>query len=160
MGTGIIKSKALRNDFTSTGYLINSNRTKMLLIYHIKLQKWLPPGGHWDNNELPHECVIREVIEETGIKATIIDKGQKFGFISDTEKQLPTPYCILHELIPAHKNDVEHMHVDFIYLMQTRQSKIKLKLNEISQAKWLDKQSIININTYPMVKIIASKILI
>ena len=48
------KTKNLRRDFTATGYVVNSEKTKILVIFHNKLQKWIPAGGHMEPNELPH----------------------------------------------------------------------------------------------------------
>lgn len=62
-------TKDHKKHFTATGYTINKNRTKMLLIHHKGLNKWLPPGGHIEDDEVPHEAAIREVYEETGVMA-------------------------------------------------------------------------------------------
>jgi ADP-ribose pyrophosphatase YjhB (NUDIX family) len=42
------------------------------MIYHKKLQVWLPPGGHMEENEIPDDAVLHEIYEETGIKAEIL----------------------------------------------------------------------------------------
>ena len=39
----------------------------MLLIFHKRLQKWLPPGGELLPEETPQEAAIRELKEETGL---------------------------------------------------------------------------------------------
>ena len=57
------KTKNLKKQFTATGYVVNPQKTKLLVIFHNKLQKWLPAGGHVEQNELPHEAVAREVFE-------------------------------------------------------------------------------------------------
>ena len=47
---------------------------KYLMLHRIKKKndinegKWIAPGGHCENGESPDDCVIREVMEETGIK--------------------------------------------------------------------------------------------
>jgi 8-oxo-dGTP pyrophosphatase MutT (NUDIX family) len=40
---------------------------KILLIFHKRLQKWLPPGGELLPDETPQEAAIRELNEETGL---------------------------------------------------------------------------------------------
>lgn len=152
-------SNELRNDFTATGYIVTDDRKKMLLIYHKKLQKWLPPGGHLEKNELPHYCVLREVFEETGIKAEIIRFDPDINLFSDTDKQLPAPYCILHELIPASSKDEEHMHIDLIYILRADQQDTSLQLAEISEAKWLTLKEILEYEAFPAVKLIAQQVL-
>lgn len=51
-------------------------------MYNKKLEKWLQPGGHIQDNELEHpmDTAIREVYEETGIKIKII--GQSYDGIT------------------------------------------------------------------------------
>lgn len=55
--------------FTASAFLIREN--KVLLVKHKKLQKWLSPGGHIDENELPHVAAQREFLEETGLKIQV-----------------------------------------------------------------------------------------
>lgn len=57
--------------YTAAGALIHEN--KMLLVKHAKLEMWLAPGGHIEDNELPHQAAEREVLEETGVSVQTID---------------------------------------------------------------------------------------
>lgn len=66
---------------TASGYLIHDD--KILLIKHKKLKAWLPPGGHIEEGELPHEAAEREFWEETGIKVKAV------GYISDDFMPVP-----------------------------------------------------------------------
>jgi len=40
---------------------------RVLLIFHKRLQKWLPPGGELLPQETPLEAAVRELGEETGL---------------------------------------------------------------------------------------------
>lgn len=130
--------KTLESHFTTTGVVMNANWDKTLLIFHKKLQKWLPAGGHVDAGELPHDAVVREVFEETGVKATLLDACPDLALNRVTEIQIPTPICVLHELIPARKDKPEHMHYDFIYLLVAENEDLNPQFEEVCQAGWFD----------------------
>jgi 8-oxo-dGTP pyrophosphatase MutT (NUDIX family) len=42
----------------------------VLLVDHINAGLWLPPGGHVEPGEHPHDTAVREVAEELGLTAT------------------------------------------------------------------------------------------
>ncbi len=54
---------------TACAFLIHEG--KVLLVKHKKLGKWLGPGGHMEENELPHQAAEREFLEETGLKVQV-----------------------------------------------------------------------------------------
>jgi 8-oxo-dGTP pyrophosphatase MutT (NUDIX family) len=60
-------------DVTITGYVLNEEQTKLLMIYHERLDQWLPATGRLRDSEQPHEAAIREVLEGTGMAATPLD---------------------------------------------------------------------------------------
>ncbi len=45
--------------------------------------KWIEPGGKFEENESPEECVIREVLEETGLRLTRWKYRGIVTFVSD-----------------------------------------------------------------------------
>jgi len=57
--------------YTAGGMLIHEG--KVLLVKHKKLGIWLNPGGHIEEDELPHQAAEREFWEETGVKVCAID---------------------------------------------------------------------------------------
>jgi 8-oxo-dGTP pyrophosphatase MutT (NUDIX family) len=91
--------------FTVAVFVVHQQR--ILLHYHRKLGKWLPPGGHIEDNELPDEAAVREVLEETGIRARLM--GGR-GLPIDEPLQLVLPAGIQVENIYA-----GHQHIDLVY---------------------------------------------
>ena len=73
-------------DFAVAVFVVDQGR--VLLLYHAKLAKWLPPGGHIEPNELPDEAAVREVWEEAGIRVRLV--GEKALPISEP-RQLVIP---------------------------------------------------------------------
>ncbi|WP_164093824.1 NUDIX domain-containing protein, partial [Stenotrophomonas maltophilia] len=53
---------------TATIYIVNDGATA--LHWHRRLGIRIPPGGHVERDELPHEAGLREVREETGLDPT------------------------------------------------------------------------------------------
>ncbi len=146
-------------EFIGTGYVLNPSHTKILLIHHKKFDKWLPPGGHCDENEAPHEAALREVHEETGIKARFIS-GEKLDLHNKLEEEVPTPTFVLKEFIEGkYGKGEDHYHIDFIYLMVHEETEPSIKEGEIVNAGWFDKKEIEKLSTFPGVVKIGNKIL-
>jgi ADP-ribose pyrophosphatase YjhB (NUDIX family) len=149
----------MRNDFVATGIVLNKGWSKMLLVYHLKLKKWVPPGGHMKLNELPHECAVREVFEETGVRAKVLDRTQHLFWQNGEETKLPTPYLVLYEVVPATEEEEEHRHVDFIYLMEAESTEVRVNLGEVEQARWMARDEIMHVDTYESVRQIGMMLL-
>lgn len=95
-------------DFTVAVFVVHG--TRVLLHYHAKLERWLPPGGHIEPNELPDDAAVREVMEETGVTCVLI-AGTRMQYDDPAlPRQLSTPAGIQLERIGPN-----HEHIDLIY---------------------------------------------
>lgn len=96
-------------DFTVAVFVVHAGA--VLLHYHQKLTRWLPPGGHIEPNELPDDAAVREVLEETGVHATLV--GDQAIAIDEPgqPRQLCRPAGIqMADIRPGHQ------HIDLVYL--------------------------------------------
>jgi 8-oxo-dGTP pyrophosphatase MutT (NUDIX family) len=91
----------------------------VLLHYHQKLARWLPPGGHVDPDELPHVAAIRETREEVGLEIEVVDAVnadyRDVDRPAGVPSRLPSPIGMQLEDIPARPGNLAHQHIDFIY---------------------------------------------
>lgn len=84
---------------------------RILLHWHAKLARWLPPGGHIEPDELPDEAAVREVMEETGVEAVLVSSPLNFVDVPGQPRQLARPLGIqLADIGPSHQ------HMDIVYL--------------------------------------------
>lgn len=73
---------------TTLCYIENDN--KYLMLYRNAKKndpnegKWIGVGGHFEENESPDECLLREVKEETGLTLTNYTLRGIITFVSDT----------------------------------------------------------------------------
>lgn len=108
----------MERHFTATAFIVDSgNRT--LLLWHKRLQRWMPPGGHIDPNETPEDAAKRECKEETGLDVEIIGDTQSDLFHSCPEegRMLKKPIAMLLENIPesTERGEPAHLHMDFLF---------------------------------------------
>lgn len=128
--------------FTATVYIIQDN--KVLLIFHKKLNKWLPPGGHLDENELPCEGAIREAKEETGLDIELILE-ENIWINRWNARSFPRPYLCLLEEIPAWNGHPAHQHMDMIYLGKPIGGKEVHNPRESHDIKWFALEEVKNL---------------
>jgi ADP-ribose pyrophosphatase YjhB (NUDIX family) len=100
------KMSQLTRDWTVATFVIH--QAKVLLLWHEKLQMWLPPGGHVEPNELPDEAAVREVLEETGIRVELLSQPTLPPFPG--VRSLARPEAIQLEQIGPN-----HEHIDLVY---------------------------------------------
>lgn len=100
---------AVTRDWAVAVLVVHDGR--VLMHWHRKLARWLPPGGHVEPHELPDEAAVREVLEETGVRARL------FGAPDDQDPPrpgFPRPLCQpagiqLEAIAPGHE------HIDLVY---------------------------------------------
>ena len=112
--------------FVATSYIVRDE--KVLLIFHRKLNMWLPPGGHIDETEIPEEAAVREAKEETGLDIETI--GEKEEALVKRVYSLTMPSFIQLEDIE------EHQHIDLIFVARVVGGKIKQNKKETSGIRW------------------------
>lgn len=97
--------------FTATVYVVHDGATA--LHEHERLGMWLPPGGHVDRDELPHEAAKREAREELGLDVELLTETGDIE--SPHARSIPKPQHFLLEDINVHDGNVGHQHIDFVY---------------------------------------------
>ncbi len=113
--------------FSSSAFVVNKERTKMLVVYHIINDGWIYPGGHVDGENDLLSVAVREVNEETGLRAKVLNNSI-FGIQS-----LPVKGHVKKgNYISA------HIHFDVIYLMEADDTiPLIYKEDESKDVKWV-----------------------
>lgn len=126
----------MKRHFTATGFVVHEGKT--LLLWHQKLQQWMPPGGHLLPDEDPVTGVQREVREETGLTVELLRLSPTFP--SFEPQQLPAPYTILLEDI-TEQGEV-HQHIDLIYFSRSLDGKNIELSPENSEPVWVTEEQL------------------
>lgn len=122
-----------RKHFVVTGYLVYHRR--VLLLFHRKLRRWLPPGGHVEEDEDPWTALVREFREETGLTVHPAARASRRGKERGV-RLLPDPHHVQVERI-----DSQHDHVDLVYFC--RRARGRLRRNPESEAlRWFSRQEL------------------
>lgn len=141
----------MQRHFTATAFIVDSKK-RTLLLWHKRLQRWMPPGGHVDNDELPEETAKRECKEETGMDVEIIGDAQADLFHDNPSEgyMLTKPIAMLLENIPESKerNEPAHQHMDFLFLAKPidEAQALTLQEEEGSEMQWFSRSGIENLD--------------
>lgn len=71
----------------------------------MNLDKWLGIGGHFETDETPEECALRELKEESGIPAQDLQDFEYRGLITFLSAEYPSEY--MHVFTAAVPEDYE-----------------------------------------------------
>ncbi|MGH3327939.1 MAG: NUDIX hydrolase [Streptomycetales bacterium] len=130
--------------FTASAIVFDDHE-RVLLVHHNRLVQWLYPGGHIDPNEDPAQAALREVEEETGIRAQVISDPL---FTHPAITAHPPPYMIL-EMQVGDRKVGDHAHIDHVYVLKHPDGDLTAQHDEVAAARWVPIADITSLNTPP-----------
>ena len=115
--------------FTASNWIVNKEKTKILMAYHNIYKSWAWTGGHADGESNLLNVALREAEEETGLK--------NLKVISDGIFSLQILTVDSH--IKRGKFISSHLHLDCCFLLEADENEmLKIKEDENSGVKWID----------------------
>lgn len=127
---------------TGAAWVVSSDHSKVALVHHRKLGRWLQPGGHADGDGDVVNVAWREATEETGLaELTLVDTGGSLVPLDIDVHQIPARYDSQGNLIEdAH----EHHDIRFLFVASPRSSqRSALCVSHESHAvEWFDEPAL------------------
>jgi len=134
----------------ASGYLVENN--KVLLVHHRKFDKWTPPGGHLEENELPNEAVVREIKEELDLDVEIVP-AYPSAFAGDSNATIiPMPF---HMDVETEGFDVPHLGTFFYVKRVNPEQAMKHQADELHNFGWFGLEDLENLKTFEQVRALA-----
>ena len=134
---------------TSSAFVINKNRDKVLMVHHNIFNSWSLPGGHADGEEDLLLVAINEVKEETGVKNIYL--------VSKDILSLDVLSVFGH--MRKGQYITSHLHISFAYLIIADENEpLIVKIDENSDVKWISLNEIDVYSNEPHMKKIYAKI--
>lgn len=129
--------------FTSSAFVLNKERTKILMIYHKIYNSWAWIGGHSDGDSDLLYVAMKEAKEETGIKN-----------VAPISKDI---YSL--ELINVNGHEKRgkyvgsHIHLNVTYLLEADENEeIHIKEDENSGVKWVPINEVLKMSSEPWIR--------
>ncbi len=115
--------------FTASSWVVNKERTKILMIYHNIYQSWAWTGGHADGEENLLSTAIRELKEETGVENVKVLDEDIFSL----------EIICVNGHVKKGKYVSSHVHLNLTYLLEVDEKEIlRVKEDENSGVKWVN----------------------
>ena len=135
---------------TSSGFIVNKNRDKVLMIHHNIYNSWGWTGGHADGDSDLLEVAIKEAKEETGI--------------TNVRPIIDDICCIDILTVKGHikkgKYVAPHLHLSVAYVLEADEAEeVKVKEDENSGVKWVDIDKVLELTDEEHMKDVYSKLI-
>jgi len=115
--------------FTASSWVVNKERTKVLMIYHNIYKSWAWTGGHADGDADLLNAAVRELKEETGVENVKVLDDNIFSL----------EIVCVNGHVKRGKYVSSHVHLNVTYLLEVDEAeKLKIKEDENSGVKWIN----------------------
>ncbi len=134
---------------SSSGFILNKNRDKVLMIYHNIYQSWGWTGGHADGDEDLLYVALKEAKEETGV---------------DTKPIVNNVFVL--DILPVNghfkrgKWVSSHEHLNVTYILEADESQeLIMKEDENSGVKWVPIDEVVKESREECMQVVYQKII-
>lgn len=135
--------------FTASNWIVNKDKTKVLMIYHNIYQSWAWTGGHVDGDSDLQHVALKEAKEETGLNNLKLLSDDIFGI------QILT----VDSHIKRGKFIPSHLHLDCCFLIEADEDEVlRIKEDENSGVEWIDIDKAVEITKEEKMKPIYRKL--
>lgn len=129
--------------FTASSWIVNKDRTKVLMIYHNIYDSWAWTGGHADGEENLLHTAIKEAVEETGIK----------HIRPVSENIFSIEVLTVDGHIKRGKYVSSHLHLNVTYLLEADENdELHIKADENKGVAWFDVKTAMDKVSEPWMK--------
>ena len=123
----VLTRENILGHFSASAFVINKAKNKMLVVYHNINDGWIYPGGHADGEDDFLSVAIREVEEETGLRANVLQDSI---------------FSIQSAPVKGHVKNGKyvsaHIHFDVVYLLEADETQeLKFREEESQGVKWI-----------------------
>ena len=125
---------------TVSSYILNNDKTKVLMIYHNIYNSWSWVGGHADGEDDPLKVAIKEGREETGLinLTPLSDKISSLEILTVDSHYKNSKYVS------------PHLHLNLTYfLVANEEDELKIKPDENSGVMWIKIEEVKKYSTEP-----------
>lgn len=129
--------------FTSSAFVLNKNRSKILMAYHNIYNSWTWVGGHSDGDSNLLNVAMKEAREETGIKNVV-------PILKDI-------YSLELATVNGHekrgKYVASHIHMNVTYLLEADENEtLSIKEDENKGVKWVPIEEMLKMSSEDWMK--------
>ena len=130
--------------FTASSWVVNQEKTKVLMVYHNIYQSWAWTGGHSDGEADLLKVAVKELKEETGVKnVKVLNNNHIFSL----------EILTVNGHVKRGKYVSSHLHLNVTYLLEVEeQEMLHIKQDENSGVKWIPIEEIEKVSTETWMK--------
>ena len=125
--------KNFHGHFTGSAWIVNPDKSKILMTHHKKIGKWVQLGGHADDEEDLLKVSLREAKEESGLNNFVILSKEIFDMD-------------IHE-VPSIGSEPKHLHYDIRFLLEANPEESIIVSDESYDVAWIELDKIQQINS-------------
>ena len=135
---------------TASCWIVNKDRSKVLMIYHNIYQSWAWAGGHADGDRDLCYVAMKEAMEETGV--------------TDIRPVMEAPLSIDNLTVIGHmkrgKYVSAHIHLNATYLLEADEDQpLRVKPDENSGVKWVPVDECVALSNEHEMRVVYQKLI-